>query len=149
MIGDRLRAFIHLPDIGSRPALPFAAAAHRLDARNQFAAAERLAAVIIRAQFEADDAIHLLIARGEENQRRRPVTADAAAQLETVRIRQANIQNDAVKRLLLQGGKGGDAGVVPNNLPVLTRQRVSQRIGNGGIVFNQKNLFHGRIITWR
>ena len=79
VIGDRLRAFIHLPDIGRRPALPFTAAAHRLDARNQFAAAERLAAVIIRAQFEADDAIHLLIARGEKNQRRCPVAAVLAA----------------------------------------------------------------------
>ena len=72
--------------------------------------------------------------------------ADAAAEFKAVGIRQADIQHDAVKALRLQGGERGDAGIVPHHLPLFARKRIAKRVGDGGVVFDEQDVFHASII---
>ena len=144
VVADGLRAVVVLPDAGGFRLV--AAAADGFDARDEFAVAEGLAAVIVRAQFKADDAVDFLVARAQENERRRPLLADAAAEFKAVGIGQADVQHDAIKALCLQGGERGDAGVVPHHLPLFARKGVAERVGDGGVVFDEQDVFHAVII---
>ena len=76
-----------------------------------------------------------------------PLLADAAAEFKAVGVGQADVEHDAVKALRLQGGERGDAGVVPHHLPLFTRERVAERVGNGGVVFDEEDVFHAVIIS--
>jgi len=102
--------------------------------------AEEAAALIRR------DAVDLLVARAQENERRRPLLADATAEFKAVGIGQADIQHDAVKALRLQGGERGDAGIVPHHLPLFARKGIAERVGDGGVVFDEQDVFHAVII---
>ena len=145
VVADGLRAVVVLPDADCLRLA--AAAADRLDARDEFAVAEGFAAVVVRAEFEANDAVDFFVARAEEDERRLPLLADAAAEFKAVGVGQADVEHDAVKALHLQGGKRGDAGVVPHHLPLFTRERVAERVGNGGVVFDEEDVFHAVIIS--
>ena len=68
-----------------------------LDAAHQLAQAEGLGQVVVRAQLQADDLVHLLVARGQEQDRRLVARAAQPAQhLEAVDARQADVEDHEV-----------------------------------------------------
>ena len=70
-----------------------------LDAAHQLAQAERLGQVVVGAELQADDLVDLVVARGEQEDRRLgAVGAQAAQHLEAVDARQADIEDDQVGR---------------------------------------------------
>jgi len=73
-----------------------AAAQHGLDARDEFAAAERLRQVIVRAHFQPDDAIDLVALRGQHDDGEVRLRPQRAAERQPVLARQHEIEQDQV-----------------------------------------------------
>ncbi len=121
------------------------AAEQGLDPAHQLAQPERLGQVVIRTQLEPDDLVHLLVARGQEQHGRLVAcSANAAEHLEPVHARQANVEDDQVRRVagchleaLLTIARNGD-------LVALLFQRVLDPARDGVLVFdNQDRGGHG------
>jgi hypothetical protein len=74
------------------------AAEHGLDAGEQLARRERLRQVVVGAELESGDAVGLLVARRQHQDRDVRVAADAAADLEPVNVRQAHVEHDDPNR---------------------------------------------------
>jgi hypothetical protein len=78
-----------------------ATAQHRRHARQQFAVAEGFGQIVVGPDFEADDAVNLLAARREHDDRR-AAAAKPARQAQTILSRQHDIEQDQID---LMGGK--------------------------------------------
>ena len=61
--------------------------------RHQFPWAERLGHIVVAAQFQAEDAVHLVVARRQEQNRKIAVAPDCLAKLQTVHLRQSDVQD--------------------------------------------------------
>ena len=73
----------------------------------QFACREGLRQIIVRAHLEPHDAIGLLTAPGQHEDRNVGVYPEPAQDLEPVHARQHDVQNQGVKRLLQSQFKAG------------------------------------------
>jgi hypothetical protein len=92
----------------ARPAVRLRAAQQRAHARGQLGHGERLHHVIVRAEVEAPHAVVHRVARGEHEHRHgavflRRAAAQAAQHLETVHLRQPDVENHEVEALLRGG----------------------------------------------
>ena len=67
------------------------------DARQQLLGAERLRHVVVGAGIERPDLVRLGAARREHDDRRRPSVAQQPAHLDTVHVRQPQIQDDHIR----------------------------------------------------
>ena len=90
-----------------------AAAQHRPDPRDHLAGAEGLDHVVVGAQLEADDAVHLGAARGQHHDRHVGAPAQLAADVAAVAVGEAEVENDQVGlglggQLQRPGGGSGD-----------------------------------------
>jgi two-component system, OmpR family, sensor histidine kinase KdpD len=84
-------------------------AQHDADARQQLLGAERLGHVVFRAGVERADLLLFRVARREHDDRRAPVFADGAAHIDTVHVRQPQIQDDHVRFFARSGRDRGPA----------------------------------------
>ena len=74
----------------------------RLDAAHQLPQPERLGQVVVRTQLQADDLVHLLVARREHQHGRLGARrAQPAQHLEAIDAGQPDIQEDEVRRQLV------------------------------------------------
>ena len=79
----------------------------RLDPAHQLAQPERLGQVVVGAELEADDLVDLVVAGGQDEDRRlRPGRAQPAEDLEAVHARQAHVEDDEVRRLVAWRSRG-------------------------------------------
>ena len=86
--------------------VPVGAPQQRLDAAHQLAQPERLGQVVVGAQLEADDLVHLLVARGEhEHGRLGAGGAQPAEGLEAVDAGQPDVEHDEVRGELAGDGR--------------------------------------------
>ena len=70
---------------------------HRADVREQHARLDRLGDELVGAQLEAQHAVEVLVARGEDHDRRgRAARAQLAADVEAVAPRQHHVEHDQV-----------------------------------------------------
>jgi len=81
---------------------PVGAAQERAHARHKLAHGERLGHIVIGPEFQTKHAVHLLIARGQEEDRERVGAPEFTAQLETAHVGQAYVEDSHVRRA---GGK--------------------------------------------
>ena len=98
-------AFEHVapgPDGRLAVARAVGAAQHRIDPGQQFTRVERLGEIVVRADFETDDAIGLVPLGGEHDHRRLRLGTHLAAQFETADAGQHDVENDQVDRRLSQ-----------------------------------------------
>ncbi len=124
------------------------AAQQRPQARLELAQRERLDEVVVGADVEALDAIVDRVAGGQ-HQHRRPVAglAHAAAHLEAVEPGHRDVEDhrvggrgrERVERLLAVGGERDLVAVEP--------QRALERPPNGGLVIDDKDARHGRMMA--
>ena len=77
-------------------------AQHGAHACDQLARRERLGHVVVGAELEAGNAIDLLVPRGEDDDRQARLLADRAAQVESVRVRQLQIEDRQPHLVLLE-----------------------------------------------
>jgi hypothetical protein len=79
--------------------IAFEPAADGAHPSHQLAEPERLHHVIVRAQFEAEHAVELLAARGDDDDRDRRTFPDAAAHVVPVHVRQTQVEQHDVTEL--------------------------------------------------
>ena len=104
VVGDGLRGAVMCPQFGRGCGGRYGtASAYGFDARDEFAAAEGFADVVVGAQFQTDDAIDFVVARGEKEDGDVAVRADVAAKCQAVGVGQADVEQDAVDGLIQRG----------------------------------------------
>ena len=82
------------------------AAEHSAHTRYELAWGKRLRDVVVCAEVEADDAVRLLPARRQQYDRQRGAAADPATELEAVGAREHDVEDDEIRRLLLEQPAG-------------------------------------------
>ncbi|PXV70378.1 uncharacterized protein DUF4382 [Sinimarinibacterium flocculans] len=119
-------------------------AQHREDACDQFAQVAGLGDVVVGADLEPDDAVHVVALGGEHDHRHAAAQlAQAAAQADAVLVRQHQIEHDQVVAAALQAaarsrGRAGTIAVDP-----VTSQKLADHLSQAQIVVDQQNLgFH-------
>jgi hypothetical protein len=100
-----------------------------LDAGHQFARAEGLGHIVVAADLQAQDAVHLRIVRGQEQDRHVGRLADLPAHAEAVQFGEAHVEDNEIGVAFAEGAdgrlavarlQGCEAGLVqrkPHNLP--------------------------------
>ena len=116
----------------------------RLDAAHQLAQAEGLGQVVVRAQLQADDLVHLLVARGEHQHGRLGAGgAQAAQHLEAVDAGQAHVEEDEVRRQLRGDGQALLAVGREGDLVALLLEGVLDAARDGVLVLDDQDGWHG------
>ncbi len=82
--------------------LGFGTPQNSLDARRQFARVERLGKIIVGAQLQTDNAIHVFAARGQHQHRDAAVDAQTLENLKPIQAGKHDIQHDQVVAALLR-----------------------------------------------
>ncbi|MCY1442845.1 hypothetical protein D9M71_592330 [compost metagenome] len=113
-----------------------------LDPRRHLARAERLDHVVVGADLQADHAVDLGVARGEEDHRHLGEAPQPLAGLEAADIRQADVEDDQVEGLALQALQRLAGQCQPGGGEALRLQCVEQRVGDGGFVFDDQDMRH-------
>lgn len=117
---------------------------YRIDARHQFARAEWLGDVIIAADLEADHPVDLLVARGEEQDRRIRCLADSPAHFEAVHLGHADVEHDEIGRRLAEAAQRLGAVAGGDRLHAGLLQRETDDVADVGIIVGDENAFgHG------
>jgi hypothetical protein len=103
---------------------------HGLHASEQLARGKRLGQIIVRAHLETDDAVDLLRARGQHQNRNSGIGTDATAYFESVHARQHHVKNHNIWPLVSRHrdgliARGGHDHVIASLLKVVA-QRVQQ-----------------------
>jgi hypothetical protein len=75
-------------------------AQHRVDPRQQLARIERLGQVVVRSHFQSENAIDVLAARGEHDDRYLRFRAHLAAQAEAVFTRQHHVEDEQIDAMV-------------------------------------------------
>ena len=121
-----------------------AAPRHRPQAREEFARGKRLGQIVVRAHFQAHDAVGFLAARREHEHRHIGNLADAAQHLEAVRARQHHVEDHRVEAFHRRVLRAGDAIVLGCGLVAQRREVVADQLAEFPVVVDDKHA-HG----WR
>ena len=118
------------------------AAQHRLDPRHHFPGAERLADVVVGADLQAQQAVHLFHAGGDHQNRHLGETADRLAHFHAVAVGQHQVQQHRVEITVAHAlfGVGGAAGLL--RLEMAVAQIVRQQLRQPGLILDDQNFRH-------
>jgi hypothetical protein len=123
----------------------------RAHPRHQLARRERLGHVIVGAQFQAEHAVHFIVAGGQEDHRqlrRRPGCTQPPADLETAQVGQAHVQHHHVDIAGLQPLQGLAAQQAVAGGIAFAAQRIEHGFGDGGFVLDHQDMGN-RELSWR
>jgi hypothetical protein len=128
------------------------AAQHGANPRQQFAHGEGLGQIVVRAHFEADDTVGLLVARREHQHRHRAELARAqfAAQHEAVLARHHEVEHDQIGRAALQHGAHLPAVGGQRNAHAVLLQIAREQFADAAIVVDDQHVvggFHRQLIA--
>ena len=84
-----------------------AAPQHGPDARQQFPRGKRLGHIVVRADFQRDDAVGFLVVRREHDHRRGLLPPDAAQHVQPVDVGQEHVEQDQVEGAPVQNVEAG------------------------------------------
>lgn len=114
----------------------------RLHARDQLQHRERLREVIVGAEFEAENPVHLARARARDDDRRvARHRAGAPADFEAVDAGQHQIENQRVPVSLLEQTQAFGAVRAVDDFVALVAQMQAQHVGDVGVVFDDQDAF--------
>ena len=112
----------------------------RLDAAHQLAQPERLGQVVVRAELQADDLVHLLVARGQEQDGRLGSrAAQAPEHLEAVHARQADVEDHEIGRAVRRDLEALLAVARDGHLVALLLEGVLDAARDGVLVLDDQN----------
>ena len=109
----------------------------RADPRDQLAQPVRLDEVVVGPELEPDDAVGLFPAGGQDDDRNARALAQPPADVEAVDVRQAQIEQDEVRR---RGVEGAFARRDARDVVALPLQTGHQRVGNRVLVFDDQDV---------
>ena len=129
-----------------RPAAPARrATCDGIDAGEQLAKAERLDQVVVGTELEADDAVDLVSARADDDDRHARAGAQLAAHLEAVAVGEAQVEQHEI----VLGRRDGIRRVRdPRDVEPLALQPVRERLGDRLLILDKQDP-HGVIVTER
>ena len=117
----------------------------RFHARPQLARAEWLGDVIVRAHFEAHDAVGFLAPRGQHQDRQaieRLIAADFLADFEARKLRQHQVEQQNVRRRFAHLRQARGAVGRRGDLESFALEVVADQLDDIAVVFDQQNSFH-------
>jgi hypothetical protein len=118
---------------------------HGLDARDELARRERLRDVVVGAELEPDDAVGLLVARRQHQDRDARAAADAAGRLEAVDVRQPEIEDDDPRAPPVDGLEPAFAALFADDLEPGTLEVCADERADRVVVFDDDgDAAHGR-----
>jgi hypothetical protein len=130
----------------ARGALLLGAPQDRLDARQQLALAERLGDVVVGAQLQAHDAVHLFLASGEDDDRQVEGFAQPPRDGEAVLVGQLEVEDDQVDDLDREHAVHVGSGFRYRDLEVVLGEVFLDQVADGDVVVDDKDMgFHGRL----
>ncbi len=109
------------------------------DARHQFARVERLAEVVVGAELQADDAIDVIAARGEHEDRGVVRGAELAQHVEAADARQHHIQDQDLEIVRFEFRERIAAVVHALDLEVFGVQIFGEHLAQFAIVVDEQN----------
>ena len=137
--------------LGARRRQAARAAQDAFHARQQLARIEGLAEVVVGAHLDADDAVELLAARGEHDDRQVRARTQIAAQRQAVLARQHDVEHDDVEARLGQQLAHLAPVARHGNAKAVARQVFRQQVAQFGVVVDDQDVvlaFHaGAIYT--
>mmetsp|Transcript_21671 Transcript_21671/g.84405 ORF Transcript_21671/g.84405 Transcript_21671/m.84405 type:complete len:428 (+) Transcript_21671:1981-3264(+) len=117
-----------------------AAAQHRVDAGQQFARIEGLGEIVVRADLQADDAVHVLDLGGQHDDGRAVVGgAQPAADGQAVFAGQHQVQHDQVHRLAGELLVQGPAVLGQQHLEAFLGEVAPQQVADAGVVVDDED----------
>src|SRR5918995_2279768 len=130
-VDDELAVAHHL--LLALPALGRRAAQDRLDAGDELPRVERLRHVVVRADLEPDDLVHVLVAGGEHQDRDVPALPQPARQIDPVHVGEHEVEQDQGDRGRLElldrlRARGGRSHLVPGVLEIQRDERRDRRL---------------------
>lgn len=109
----------------------------------QFGEPEGLGHVVVGARVQADDGVHLVGARGEDEDRHGvTVGTQPAGHLQAVHPGQAQVQHDQVDTALHAGVECGGAVLAHLDLVTFAAQGAGQRLRDGRVVLGEQYTGH-------
>ena len=124
------------------------AAQHRLDPRHHFPGAERLADVVVGADLQAQQAVHLFHPGGDHQNRHLRETADRLAHFHAVAVGQHQVEQHGVEVAVAHAllGVGGAAGLL--RLEMAVAQIVRQQLRQPGLILDDQNFRHALFLPF-
>ena len=116
---------------------------HRPDPGDEFLRAEGFGHVIVRAEFQPEDFIGLLVPRGKDDHRNGGFLAQAARDIQPVDIRQAQIDDQQIRIPFMRGGKGLASVRGGQDLESGLDQIVTDQVRDFAFVVHYQDGFHG------
>ena len=114
------------------------------DPRHQFQRVERLGDVVVGAQGQAHDLVHVLHLGGQHDDGEQVLFADLLAQRKAVHVRQHHVQNRQIQRTAGHAVQRVMGIVAFMYLIPLVFQADLHQVRNGGLVVYDQNLCHNR-----
>ena len=114
------------------------------DPRHELAQAERLDEVVVGSELEADDAVDLLAARRDDDDRHVAARPQLTADGEAVDVRQPEVEQHEVGRLC---GEGIRPGRDADDVEPLAPQALGERHGDRIVVLDEQDVHHRRIVA--
>ena len=122
------------------------AAEDRLDARRELARREGLRDVVVGAELEPGDAVGLLVARGQHDDRHLRLRAHLAAHLEAVDPGQADVEHDEPHRMAAKLGDGLLTRAEPDDPPAVLLLEIGlHETADRVVVLDEKQDAPGRL----
>ena len=124
-------------------------AQHRLDASDELGGGERLGEVVVAAELEAEHAVDLAVARGEEDHRDLRGLAQPTAHLQPVDVGQTDVEHDEAGPVRADRLEARFAGRrLEHPVPVAGEVEVDE-IGDVGLVVDDDDgsPFHGAMVA--
>ena len=115
------------------------AAQHGADAGDHLGAAERLDHVVVGAELEADDAVGLRAAGGQDDDRDARAGADRAADVAPVAVGQVEVEQDQVGLEALGQLERAGRGARDVGLEALAGERLGERLGDRALVLDEQD----------
>ena len=116
----------------------------RPDARDQLARRERLGDVVVGARLQPGDAVDLVAARRQQDNRHLALAPDATADLQAVHLRHQHVQDDQVRAVGLETAQAEQAVVGDGHREPLVAQRGGEHGGEAPIVVHDEHAANHR-----
>ena len=111
---------------------------NRTQPREQLAGLERLRQIVIRPQLEADHAVERVAARRQHQERNRGFGADVLAEVQAIRVRQHQVEDDRIEGVALEEPLRLAAGAGDRRADARLTEIVGDHSGQAGIVLDQQ-----------
>ena len=112
---------------------------HRMDPRGELARVERFRQVVVGADFESDNPVHVFAAGREQNNGHRRAAPQAAQDFESVLLGQHHVEDDELVPAARGKLDGAGAGMMRDDLESFVREELADEIAQLPVVVHDED----------